>query len=234
MSYCVNCGVELDPSAHTCPLCQTPVQNPVQPVDEALPPPFPSRREEVLPVSKKELALLLTVLMVSASACCGVLNLFFLHTSRPWSLYVVGAAAMLWIWLVPPLLIRGMALVLRLLLDVCAVGVYLFLIALDLQGLAWFWGLALPIVLAGGAVALALGLLLGNGRSILSSIMLLIGGAGLFPMAVEFFVDRWRDQRYEPGWSVVVAVICAALILPLFIIRWRPALRDEVRRRFHM
>ena len=23
MSYCVNCGVELDPSAKTCPLCGT-------------------------------------------------------------------------------------------------------------------------------------------------------------------------------------------------------------------
>ena len=33
MSYCVNCGVELDPSAGICPLCHTPVCNPVQPVD---------------------------------------------------------------------------------------------------------------------------------------------------------------------------------------------------------
>lgn len=27
MSYCVNCGVELDPSAGICPLCHTPVVN---------------------------------------------------------------------------------------------------------------------------------------------------------------------------------------------------------------
>ena len=63
MSYCVNCGVELDPTARACPLCHTPVVNPNQPVDTALPPPFPSRREEVQPVSKKELALLLKALV---------------------------------------------------------------------------------------------------------------------------------------------------------------------------
>lgn len=28
MSYCVNCGVELDRSLRACPLCNTPVINP--------------------------------------------------------------------------------------------------------------------------------------------------------------------------------------------------------------
>ena len=28
MSYCVNCGVELDATASFCPLCHTPVLNP--------------------------------------------------------------------------------------------------------------------------------------------------------------------------------------------------------------
>ena len=41
MSYCVNCGVELDPSAGICPLCHTPVVNPGRPVDEEAPPRFP-------------------------------------------------------------------------------------------------------------------------------------------------------------------------------------------------
>ena len=37
MSYCVNCGVELDATASFCPLCHTPVVNPNQPVDGASP-----------------------------------------------------------------------------------------------------------------------------------------------------------------------------------------------------
>ena len=168
MSYCVNCGVELDATARACPLCHTPVQNPNRPVDAELPPPFPSRRKEVQPASKKELALLISAMFASVAVLCGVLNLFFLHSGRPWSLYVVGAAVMLWLWLVPPLLLRGMPLWVRLLLDSCAVGVYVYLISIDLHGQRWFLGLALPIILTGGAIVTALGLILSRGRSILS------------------------------------------------------------------
>ena len=45
MSYCVNCGVELDPTARYCPLCHTEVLNPKQPPDPTLPQPFPARIE---------------------------------------------------------------------------------------------------------------------------------------------------------------------------------------------
>lgn len=146
MSYCVNCGVELDATASFCPLCHTPVLNPGQPVDEHAPKPFPTQRGEVAPASKRELALLITAMLASVAVCCGVLNLF-LNQQRPWSLYVIGAAVMLWIWFVPPLLARGMHLLLRLLLDVAAVAIYVFLISVDLDGRSWFCGLALPIIL---------------------------------------------------------------------------------------
>ena len=234
MSYCVNCGVELDPTARACPLCHTPVVNPNQPVDASLPPPFPSRREEVQPVSKRELALLLSAMLGSVAVCCGVLNLFFVHSGRPWSLYVIGAAAMLWIWLVVPLVLRQMPLWLRLGLDACAVGVYVYLISIDLHGLDWYLGLALPIILTGGAIVMALGLVLCTARSILTSVTLIIGAVGLFIVGIEFFVDRWLTGTYQPGWSLVVAAVCVALMVPLIIVRRRPALRDEVRRRFHM
>ena len=213
MSYCVNCGVELDATARACPLCHTPVQNPNQPVDAELPPPFPSRRKEVQPTSKKELALLISAMFASVAVLCGVLNLFFLHSGRPWSLYVVGAAV---------------------LLDSCAVGVYVYLISIDLHGQRWFLGLALPIILTGGAIVTALGLILSRGRSILSSVTLIIGAVGLFVVGIELFVDRWMGGSYEPGWSIVVATVCIALIIPLLVVRHRPALRDEARRRFHM
>ena len=159
MSYCVNCGVELDPSAGICPLCHTPVVNPGRPADEEAPPPFPTRRAEVQPVNKWEVALLLSAMLASVAVCCGLLNLFFLRSDRPWSLYVIGAAVMLWIWLVPPLLHRTMPLWLRLLLDVAAVGTYVYLISIDLRGHDWYMGLALPIILTGGAIMAALGLL---------------------------------------------------------------------------
>lgn len=127
-----------------------------------------------------------------------------------------------------------MPLWVRLLLDSCAVGVYVYLISIDLHGQRWFLGLALPIILTGGAIVTALGLILSRGRSILSSVTLIIGAVGLFVVGIELFVDRWMGGSYEPGWSIVVATVCVALIIPLLVVRHRPALRDEARRRFHM
>lgn len=203
MSYCVNCGVELDATARACPLCHTPVQNPNRPVDAELPPPFPSRRKEVQPASKKELALLISAMFASVAVLCGVLNLFFLALRaalvplRRWrgcdAVALAGAAA-------PS---AGEPLWVRLLLDSCAVGVYVYLISIDLHGQRWFLGLALPIILTGGAIVTALGLILSRGRSILSSVTLIIGAVGLFVVGSNsLWTAGWAGamNRAGPSW----------------------------------
>ena len=63
MSYCVNCGVELDPSAKTCPLCGTPAWHP----ELDAPPYFPANSAAVQPASRREAAILLTAMLVSVS-----------------------------------------------------------------------------------------------------------------------------------------------------------------------
>ena len=234
MSYCVHCGVELDATASFCPLCHTRVLDPGQPVDTVSPKPFPTRRGEVAPAAKQEVALLITAMLASVAVCCGVLNLF-LRADRMWSLYVIGAAAMLWVWLVPPLLLRTMHLYLRLSADVLAVALYVFLISVDLDGSAWYWHLALPIILLLGAALLFLGFMMGaRPRSTLSRITLVIGTTGVFLSGVELLIDRYFLGRWQPGWSLVVLTVCAALVIPLIVVRRVPALREEVRRRFHL
>lgn len=69
MSYCVNCGVKLDPSLKYCPLCNTPVINPhdlskMQPVS-----PFPKEKGQVEVVRRKDLAILLSVSLTAAGLC---------------------------------------------------------------------------------------------------------------------------------------------------------------------
>lgn len=232
MSYCVHCGVELDKTAAFCPLCRTPVVDPNQPVDTQSPTPFPTQRSEVPLASKKEAALLMSAMFLSVAVCCSLLNLF-LRPELHWSLYVVGAAVMLWIWLVLPLLARRIPLPVRLGLDGVAVGVYLLLIAVTLDGWDWFLGLGLPVVLLATAVLLFLGATLRR-RSLLSSITLIIAAAAVFLFGVEFFVDHWLLNCWEPGWSLVVLAVCVALIIPLLVVRHNPALREEARKRFHL
>lgn len=234
MSYCVNCGVELNPAARECPLCRTPVLNPSCPVDADAPSFFPTRREEVAPVSRREAALLLSSMLLSVAICCTLLNLVF-YSDVWWSFFIGGAMAMLWVWFVPPLLSRKLFIWVRLTLDVLAVGVYILLIAIALDGMDWFVGLALPIVAAGVLVIPVLYWIIRTRRcSLLVSAVLVLLALGLFAVLTEFLCDRYLKGVWLPGWSMVVLASCVGLSIPLIIVRRVPSLREEARRRFHM
>lgn len=232
MSYCVHCGVELDDTAQTCPLCATPVLDPQTPRDTVSPKPYAMRYSPVEPPSKTELALLLSVMLVSVSVACALLNLFF-KPQRLWSFYVVGASITLWLWLVLPLLVRKTPVWVRLMLDGFAVAVYVFLICLDLSGIRWFLGLALPIILSGTAIALVLSFWL-KGRSLLTTLTILLGAAGLFCLLIELFIDVYFLRLWRPGWSVIAFAICATIMVILIVVRRVPGLREQARRTFHL
>ena len=69
-------------------------------------------------------------------------------------------------------------------------------ISLALDGMkTWYPGLALPIVLLIGAFGLFLTLTLGGQRSILSTIILCIGSAGLFSVGLELLICRYLLDR---------------------------------------
>ena len=99
MSFCVNCGVELDATSRECPLCNTPVINPREiKYDQngriiltgvELPTPFPEEKGQVEVVKRKDVAILLTTVAVATSVVCGLLNLL-VFSSKPWSLAVIG------------------------------------------------------------------------------------------------------------------------------------------------
>lgn len=226
--YCVNCGVELNPGAERCPLCGTPAWKP----DPAEPPYFATKPPEIPAVENYSLAILLSSMLLSVALCCGLLNLILLP-GRFWSYYVIGAAVMLWVWFVLPMVFRKLPVVIRLTLDVAIVGVYIWLISIDLNGEAWFRGLVVPILIW-ACVLVFLLCLLSRNRSILTKISLCVGAVALLVIGIEYAIEYYLFGAAHLTWSLVVATICIALIIPLRVIRHVPALREEVRRRFDL
>ena len=226
--YCVNCGVELNPGAERCPLCGTPAWKP----DPAEPPYFATKPPEIPAVENYSLAILLSSMLLSVARCCGLLNLILLP-GRFWSYYVIGAAVMLWVWFVLPMVFRKLPVVIRLTLDVAIVGVYIWLISIDLNGGAWFRGLVVPILIW-ACVLVFLLCLLSRNRSILTKISLCVGAVALLVIGIEYAIEYYLFGVAHLTWSLVVATICIALIIPLRVIRHVPALREEVRRRFDL
>ena len=134
-----------------------------------------------------------------------------------------------------PMVLRRLPVFFRLTADVAAIGIYVWLISIDLGGSRWFRGLALPMIGWAGVLVFLLSFLLRGGRrSTLSAIALVIGAAGLLAMGLEFCIDRYFRGVWQPGWSLIVLAVCVGLIIPLRIVRRVPALREEARRRFNL
>jgi len=101
MSYCVNCGVELDASAKKCALCSTPVINPNIQIREEAKKPFAD--EPVIPktMQKKFVAFVITMILLIPNIVLFFVNVFFLSEQR-WSLYVFASSVLLWALTVLP------------------------------------------------------------------------------------------------------------------------------------
>lgn len=101
MSYCVNCGVELDASARKCVLCGTAVYNPNKTESEQAEAihPFSDRihlPEELSPYGRKKLILaIVTTVMTIPNLVCILLNLT-VFKGTPWSLGVLSGSLFLW------------------------------------------------------------------------------------------------------------------------------------------
>lgn len=233
MSYCVHCGVELEQSARRCPLCNTPVIDPAILAAEDAQTFFPTQPAKVEPVSRRGMAMLISSMLASVAVCCGLLNLV-LKPHMAWSFFVVGAAAMLWVWAVLPLITPKTPLWLRLTLDVAAVGLYVWIISLALHGQRWFVGLAVPLLLFSAITVGVIGWIVKRRYSILSTVTMVLAALGCYGLEIELCYDRFVSHGVSLSWSLVVCAVCFGLCVPLVVIRRVPSLREEARRRFHV
>lgn len=232
MSYCVNCGVELEASLKKCPLCNVPVINPAQ-LDKNSISPFPGEKGQVEKVKRKDMAILLTVMLASISCICGVLNLFVFQSSA-WSVFAIGACIILWVWFVPILIYARLTMYQAVVLDGLAVGFYLYLITYVTMGREWFWGLALPItVLVVGVIEVFVLCIKKLPVTFLTGILYFFTMVGILCLGIEILIDWYSYQEIKLVWSIVVGTICLFFDVVCITLLSRKNLRGAVRRRLH-
>ncbi len=233
MSYCVNCGVELEASLRECPLCHTPVVNPKEAGKTVPPSPYPTDRGQVEEVKRKDLGILLSVVLSATAVTCLLLNLLVFNRSL-WSLLVIGICICLFVFTFPMVYYRKMPPSLSLLADGAAVAVYLYMIAYLTPSTAWFWQLGLPIVLL---VILNTEIFTFLARLVpfylLSGALCLFIEIPLFCAALEVMIRRMLSAPIRLTWSAVVLTVCVIIDVALITILVKKRLRNEVRRRLH-
>lgn len=233
MSYCVNCGVELDKTCSVCPLCNTEVHNPNQEVNRISPTPFPTRKGYMPPAQRSDVTILISVVLAVTGVVCGLLNLLVFHRSA-WSLYVIGGCILLWV-LCLPVFFRGLNAYISILLDGLGIAMYFGIISWLHPGNGWFIMLAFPAVSAATGLVLVFAVCIGQiHMSILSRSALILGETALFTVVLELLIDRYRQTSPGITWSAIVLTCCVIIDAALITIIRRSRLREEVRRRMHI
>lgn len=233
MSYCVNCGVELDGSLKECPLCNTPVINPREiPCDRAAAP-FPREKGQVEAVKKKDAGILLSTVVVATAVVCGLLNLL-VFSGKPWSLTIIGACVLLWVIMIPVVIYSRQPIYVSILFDGIAMAAYLYLLTYLTGSREWFAGLGLPVtVLVTVIVEILTACVRKIPRSFLTVALCSFTAMAVLCIGLELLIDRYLYDKVSLSWSAVVLTVCVIVDITIVTLLSRKRLRNAVRRRLH-
>lgn len=233
MSYCVNCGVELEPSLKECPLCNTPVINPNQLNSTETESPYPASKGQVEVVKRKDLGILLTIVLSATSVTCLLLNLLVFKETL-WSFLAIGVCICLFFFAFPAVIYTKTPIYLSLLADGIAVGLYLYLITYLTTTSEWFWQLGLPIVIT-VTILIEIFTLLSRKLPfhILTASLYLFVEIPILCVILELLIRRFLSDSLHITWSAVVLTVCAIIDIALITIISKKRLRNEVRRRLY-
>ena len=233
MSYCVNCGVELDDSAKKCALCSTPVVNPnalVKPEDAV--DPFPQRIIIPSEVRRRYGAFIASMVILIPNIVCLLINLMF-DFGYNWATYLNATSALLWLLIVFPLLLKKPKSYIVVPID--AVGAFLYTAVFYSveHGEHWLFELALPLILVVAAFAISVAEWIKHKRldwtilviSILLQIIVL-------SFAVELLFRYYYVKSLFPFVSVIVAACCIALAIFFLSVLKNKRLRAWLSRKF--
>ena len=233
MSYCVNCGVELEPSLKNCPLCNTPVINPADLKQLTPLSPYPEHQGQVEAVRHKDLAVLLTTFLVSTAIACALLNLFVFKLAL-WSLPIIGVCVLIWVFAIPVVIYQKLPVYVSILFDGITAGLYLFLLTWLTSSNEWFYQIGIPIVLLVTVLIEAISFAFKHFRvSFLASALYFVLAIAMLCVGIEMILDTYFHHAISLSWSAVVLTACAIMTVTISTILSKKRLRGAVRRRLH-
>lgn len=234
MSYCTNCGVELDKDLKSCPLCGFTPGNSLQTETIATSESYPS---EIILLYKKEsrkhIWELSGIISFSAIAVCTIVD-FVIHKSLTWSLYADTSILGSWIILTFILLAfrKYFLIVPGLLLTILAAQ---FMFDLFIPPFGWFYRIGLPVTvtffICCSVIILLWKVAHFKGFNILAFAFLVLSG---FCIVCEVFIDKFVSDKVDIRWSAIVAVSILPLALILLFVHYRMKKGKRLDSYFHV
>ena len=233
MSYCVNCGVKLEPSIQRCPLCNTPVINTNELEKEIKNPPFPKEIGQPEKIKRRDWGLLLTVVLSATAFSCGLLNALVFR-SNMWSLIILGACILIWVFAIPTFIYTKISVYFSLLFDGFAVAIYLLLISFITPSTKWLYQLSLPITALVTLQAIVFAFLYRTiSTSFLATALYIFIEIPVLCVGIEILIRLFFKGPIRITWSAVVLTACTIIVIALITIISKKQFRNAVRRRLH-
>jgi hypothetical protein len=234
MSYCINCGVELDDGLTTCPLCGfTSNENKSSEPDQQSAY-YPS---DIIILHRKEnrthIWELSGIICFSAIAVCTIVD-FVIRKSLSWSLYADTAILASWICLTLILLAFKKYFLIIPGFFFTILGV-LLLFDLFSPPVHWFYSIGLPLTIAFFVAASIIVVLWKvahfRGFNILAIAFLVLSG---FCLVSEVFIDKYLFGKVDIRWSAIVAVSILPISLVLLFVHYRMKKGKRLDSYFHV
>lgn len=234
MSYCVNCGVELEAALKTCPLCGTEVINPRQSESAAESRTLPPIRDEYKKADRAFWINFISILVVVPIATCLICDLLY-NKRLTWSLYVVAGVVILWVFTISPFMFKKFNYLKMVTADMAGVLFGLFLLALLSPGKDWLFQVALPLVVYCYLIWLLIIWL----TKIKLIRRLRIGSAyalaiGIMIVLLETLLDLSASGVVDITWSWFIIAPCISVAALLVLLDHNTRVKQEFMKRLHI
>ena len=230
MSYCVNCGVELEKGCHECPLCDTPVINPREKNVENQKPAYPEILDIPKSVNKRYWGFVLTLIVLIPNLVLVVLDLLVIDSIM--TKYIVGGFAVAWIWFIFPLLWKKQIPVISLGIDAIALLVYLNMFKIYGDENGWFNLIVLPVVIALWAICNMFIFWLKKPRTKSLIAIAVLGAANIMSFIIEICMNMFYNGKLNITVSLVVTACCVSLMIFFAVLEKSKRLKAWVSRKF--
>lgn len=211
MSYCVNCGVELDSSAKKCALCDAPVLNPFVDDNNEIAAPYPNRIFLPPQANRRYIAFILSMVMLIPNIVCSVVNLITLDSGF-WSVYVAAVSLPVWVLFIVPFLMKKVNGRMILMFGTLSVAVSAFMFSFLQGAVPLFLRFILPVILFVSLTLFALFAWLKRGKRdwphIIIFILVQISACAL---ATDVFFHLFYKTFPVIKYSLVAVLSCLAL-----------------------
>ena len=233
MSYCVNCGVELDASAEKCVLCGTAVLNPNN-IDKAQDEtPFATESHIPKSISRRFVAYIVSVVMFIPNVVCLITNFAFFNETL-WSLNILCTSLLLWVVFVFPFFTKKSKPYLMWAFDTVAVAAFFyFIFAVSKNGMGVCLKVVLPIIAVVSAQMLAYMLwAIGKKRHIILKTLLLFVDFAVLSLIGGLLIAEGFSVKVVGVIGIIIFVSCLSIIAFLAYCYKSNSMRRYLSKRF--